>query len=49
MYVAFGEKDKALPLLQQARQKAVDLLMLRLDPRLDELRSDSTFRNVFKT
>ncbi len=48
-YVAFGEKDKALPLLQKARQETGDHLMLQLDPRLDSLRSDTAFAEVFKS
>ena len=49
LYVAFGEKDKALPLLRKACEKAGGHLMLKLDPRLDALRSDSTFNEVFKS
>ena len=49
LYVAFGEKDKALPLLRKAHEKSGDHLMLRLDPRLDVLRSDSAFAAVFKS
>ncbi|MGH9967743.1 MAG: winged helix-turn-helix domain-containing protein [Pyrinomonadaceae bacterium] len=48
-YVAFGEKEKALPLLQKAREETGDHMMLKLDPRLDGLRSDSTFDEVFKS
>ena len=47
LYVAFGEKDKALPLLRKAREESGDHLMLKLDPRLDALRSDSAFSEVF--
>ena len=42
LYVAFGEKDKA-------HEKSGDHLMLKLDPRLDVLRSDSAFAAVFKS
>ena len=49
LYVAFGEKDKALPLLRKAHEKAGAHLMLKLDPRLDVLRSDSAFNEVFKS
>ena len=47
LYVAFGEKDKALPLLRKAHEKAGAHLMLKLDPRLDVVRSDSAFNEVF--
>jgi hypothetical protein len=48
-YVVFGEKDKALPLLQKAREITGDQMMLRFDPRLDSLRSDAAFAEVFKS
>jgi DNA-binding winged helix-turn-helix (wHTH) protein/TolB-like protein/Flp pilus assembly protein TadD len=48
-YVVFGEKDKALPLLQKAREITGDQMMLRFDPRLDSLRSDAAFADVFKS
>lgn len=48
-YVVFGEKDKALPLLQEAREITGDQMMLRFDPRLDSLRSDAAFADVFKS
>lgn len=48
-HIALGEKDKALPLLQKAREESSDSIKLKLDPRFDELRTDSTFAEVFKS
>jgi tetratricopeptide (TPR) repeat protein len=49
IHIAFGEKTKALPLLQRAREEALYQMKLRLDPRLDDLRTDSAFAEVFKS
>lgn len=49
IHVAFGEKDKALPLLQKVREEAGEHIKLNLDPRLDPIRSDSAFAEIFKS
>jgi Flp pilus assembly protein TadD len=46
----FGEKDKALDLLEEARQqKSMEIMWsLRADPRLDNLRSDVRFETLLR-
>ena len=46
-HVELGEKDKALAILNQMYEdRNYDLVMLKVDPRLDPLRSDPRFTDL---
>jgi tetratricopeptide (TPR) repeat protein len=50
IYVALGEKDKALQSLLDARdQDDAAMIWLRVDPHYDVLRADSRFQELLKT
>ena len=45
--IELGEKDKALAILNKMyEERARDLVMLKVDPRLDPLRSDPRFTDL---
>jgi Flp pilus assembly protein TadD len=50
IFAGFGEKDKALGLLEEAqREKSVELMWsVRADPRIDSLRSDERFQAMLR-
>jgi Flp pilus assembly protein TadD len=49
VYVGLGEKDKALQALDQAfREHSAWMLHLKVDPRLDPLRSDPRFQDLLR-
>jgi tetratricopeptide (TPR) repeat protein len=48
-HVHLGEKDKALAILNKMyEERARDLVMLKVDPRLDPLRSDPRFQDLVR-
>jgi DNA-binding winged helix-turn-helix (wHTH) protein/Tfp pilus assembly protein PilF len=48
LYLALGERDKALSFLERSlERKSVDHILLNIDPRADELRSDAEFMQIF--
>jgi len=49
VYQGLGEKEQAIDWLRKLKDKKADLvLLLRSDPRLDGLRSDSRFKEIFQ-
>lgn len=47
VYVALGDHDNALQYLNRAKQKrSMDFIYVKVDPRLDSLRSDSRFNEL---
>ena len=50
IYAGLGEKDRALDLLEQAyREKSLAMVWyLRMDPRIDNLRSDPRFQSLIQ-
>jgi tetratricopeptide (TPR) repeat protein len=49
IYVALGEKEAAIKLLDQAYdERSIDLVLAKVDPRLDPLRDDPRFQQVLK-
>ena len=49
IYVALGEKEAAFKLLDQAYdERSIDLVLAKVDPRLDPLRDDPRFRELLK-
>ena len=49
IHAALGERDLAFDLLEQTyRQRSEDLVLLRLDPRVDGLRSDPRFPGLLR-
>ena len=48
-HVELGEKDKALAILNQLYEdRATELVMLKVDPRLDPLRDDPRFQDLLR-
>jgi hypothetical protein len=49
IYAGLGDKDKALDWLEQAfRERSALLIYLRVDPRLDALRSSHRFQDLVR-
>jgi tetratricopeptide (TPR) repeat protein len=48
LYAALGEKEKALDWLEKAYQLRRGLLWLKVNPALDELRSEARFKNLLQ-
>jgi hypothetical protein len=49
IYAAWRETDTALQWLRQAvQQRAVDVVWIRVDPRLDNVRPDPRFQEILK-
>jgi predicted Zn-dependent protease len=49
IYAAWGETDSALQWLRQAvEQRSVDVVWIRVDPRLDNVRPDPRFQEILK-
>ena len=49
-YTALGDKDKAFQWLEVAREnRSSGIVLLKVDPRLDSLRSDPRFNNLVKS
>jgi serine/threonine-protein kinase len=50
IYAAWDETDNALRWLKQAvEQRSVDVIWIRVDPRLDNVRSDPRFQEIVKS
>ncbi|HEY0428292.1 MAG TPA: winged helix-turn-helix domain-containing protein [Pyrinomonadaceae bacterium] len=48
LYLALGERGRALSFLERSlERKTVDHILLNIDPRADELRSDEQFTEIF--
>jgi DNA-binding winged helix-turn-helix (wHTH) protein/Tfp pilus assembly protein PilF len=49
LYLALEMREKALSFLERSlRRKSVDHILLNIDPRADELRSDAKFSEIFR-
>jgi hypothetical protein len=49
IYIGLGEKDRAFESLESAYKERSDLLVyLKVDPRLDTLRSDPRFADLMR-
>ena len=49
IYLGLGDKDKALDWLEQAfRERSALLIYIRVDPRLDALRSSHRFQDLVR-
>ncbi len=49
IYVALGEKEAAFKSLDKAYdERSIDLVLVKVDPRLDQLRDDPRFKDVLK-
>ena len=49
IYAGLGEKDEAFKRLEEAYQERFDLLVyLKVEPKLDSLRSDPRFANLMR-
>ena len=49
IYIGLGEKDRAFDSLEKAYKERSDLLVyLKVDPRLDTLRSDPRFADLMR-
>ena len=49
LQVELGEKDKALTILNKMYEdRAPELIMLKVDPRLNPLRSDPRFQDLLR-
>jgi len=50
VYIALGETDRALEMLQRAKQnRSNEVILLNVDPRVDSLRADPRFQDLIRS